>query len=222
MAQSFSKQLYASKAWMDLRLNLIIERGPKCQKCNEYIFDTSKLIGHHTIKLTPQNVNDPNVALNSKLVEIICHDCHNKEPHHFYGSKSRNVYLVYGAPCSGKVAMVNHLAERGDMILDMDRLFESISWQPLYDKPDNLRFNVFALRDKMIDMIKTRFGQWHDAFVIGGYPMKAERDRLAMELGAELIYCEATKEQCYAAMVTRQMPESYRKFIDKWFAEYTA
>jgi len=34
------------------------------------------------------------------------------------------------------------------MILDIDKLYECISGQSLYDKPNNLRFNVFALRDK--------------------------------------------------------------------------
>jgi len=222
MAQDFARKLYTSKAWIELRRNLIIERGPICQKCNTLMIDTSKLIGHHTERLTPLNVNDPNVALNPKKIEIVCLMCHNKEPGHYSGQASRSVYLVYGAPCSGKSSMVNQLAVRGDMILDIDKLFECISGQTLYDKPDNLRFNVFALRDKILDMIKTRYGKWHDAYVIGGYPNKAERDRLALELGVEVIYCEATLSECYAMMHQRQLPKEYVGYIDRWFAEYQA
>jgi len=221
MAQPFAKKLYTSKAWIELRRNLIIERGPICQQCNTLVIDTSKLIGHHTERLTPQNVNDPNVALNLKKIELVCLTCHNREPGHFAGQASRSVYLVYGAPCSGKASMVNQLAERGDLILDIDKLFECVSGMPLYDKPDNLRFNVFALRDKMLDMVKTRYGKWHDAYVIGTYPNKAERDRLALELGAEVIYCEATREECCANMRTRQLV-GYERYIDRWFAEYQA
>ena len=106
------------------------------------------------------------------------------------------------------------------MILDIDKLYEAISGMPLNDKPDNLRFNVFALRDKMLDMIKTRYGQWHDAFVIGGYPNKAERERLARELGAELIFCEATREECRLRAFERG--GDWPKFVDKWFEEYVA
>ncbi|MBP2657291.1 MAG: putative phage protein [Firmicutes bacterium] len=221
MAQVFSQKLYMSKAWIELRRNLIIERGPICQRCNTLMLDTSKLIGHHTERLTPQNVNDPNVALNPKKIELVCLTCHNQEPGHFAGQASRSVYLVYGAPCSGKSSMVNQLAERGDLILDIDKLFECVSGMSLYDKPDNLRFNVFALRDKMLDMIKTRYGKWHDAYVIGTYPNKAERDRLALELGAEVIYCEATKEECDATMRMRQLV-GYERYIDRWFTEYQA
>ena len=32
MASEFARWLYTSKAWRELRLNLIIERGPVCQR----------------------------------------------------------------------------------------------------------------------------------------------------------------------------------------------
>ncbi len=222
MAQDFSKRFYASQEWMDFRFNLILERGPVCQRCGRLVTDTSKLIGHHRITLAPQNINDPSFTLNKDYVELICFECHNRE-HKRYGYNQHNVYIVYGSPMSGKNTLVNQLAEYGDMILDIDRIFECISGMPLYIKPDNLRFNVFALRDKMLDMIKTRYGGWHDAYIIGGYPNKAERERLASELGAELIYCACTKEECYArAMQVQDIKQDWTKWIDKWWNEYTA
>jgi hypothetical protein len=220
VAQAFAKKLYASKEWIELRRCLIIERGPVCQKCGRIMADISKLIGHHTIALTSSNVNDPSIALNRDLIKLYCFDCHNQLPGHFNPGRHREVYLVYGPPCGGKMALVNQMVERGDIIFGIDRIFKAISGMPLYDKPENLRFNAFALRDKMIDMIKTRYGQWYSAFVIGTYPNKAERERLALELGAELLYCEATKEQCYATMQQRQLPVAYAGYIDGWFGEY--
>jgi hypothetical protein len=222
MAHEFAKKLYASKAWIELRQCLIIERGPVCQKCGRIMADTSKLIGHHTIALTANNVNDPSVALNKELIKLYCLDCHNKLPGHFNSGNHREVYLVYGAPCSGKMSLVNQMAERGDIIYDIDRVFECISGRPLYDKPDNLRFNAFAIRDKMLDMLKTRYGQWYSAFVVGTYPNKAERERVATDLGAELLYCNATREQCYATMQQRQLPTSYAEYIDRWFEDFTS
>jgi hypothetical protein len=222
MAQSFAKKLYASKVWIDLRQCLIMERGPVCQKCGRIMADTSKLIGHHTIALTASNVNDPNIAFNPDNIQLLCKPCHDLEPGHFNSSRHREVYLVYGPPCSGKMALVNQMAERGDIIYDIDRVFECISGRPLYDKPDNLRFNAFAIRDKMLDMLKTRYGQWYSAFVVGTYPNKAERERVATDLGAELLYCNATREQCYATMQQRQLPTSYAEYIDRWFEDFTS
>jgi hypothetical protein len=221
MAQPFSKQLYASKAWTDFRFNLIIERGPVCQQCGKVMIDSSKLIGHHTITLTPLNINDPHTTLNKSNVKLFCFNCHNSI-HRRYGYNQHNVFIVYGSPLSGKTTLVNQLAERGDMILDIDKLFECISGQSLYDKPDNLRFNVFALRDKMLGMIKTRYGKWMDAYVIGGYANKQGRERTARELGAELIYAESTRDECYrrAAALT-DVKSDWVKYIDKWWDEYT-
>ena len=221
MAKDFARKLYTSKAWTTLRRNLIIERGPICCRCGKIIANTTKLIGHHSTALSASNINDINITLNPNNVELICLTCHNNEPHHFTGSNRHSVYLIYGAPCSGKLDMVSQLSERGDMILDIDKLFECISGQLLYDKPDNLRFNVFALRDKTIDMIKTRHGRWHDAYVVGTYANKHERERLARELGAEIIYCEATRQECYDTADARGLSYEYVEYINKWFDNYT-
>lgn len=46
--------------------------------------DTSKLIGHHKIALSPANINYVSIALNKDNAELICFDCHNKV-HRGYG-----------------------------------------------------------------------------------------------------------------------------------------
>ena len=217
MAASFAQSLYVSKAWVDLRFRLIIERGPVCQKCGKIAAHTSNLVGHHIKPLIPANINDVMVTLNPDNIAIICRDCHEKS-HRRFGYHRQSVYVVYGSPCSGKTAIVNQLASRGVLILDIDTLFACISGLPVHDKPDNLRFNVFALRDKMIDMIKTRYGKWNDAYVIGGYPNKTDRERLAEDLGAELIYCESTKAECLARAAVLQ--GDWAKWIEKWWDEY--
>ena len=217
MAASFAQTLYVSKAWVDLRFRLIMERGPVCQQCGKIMADSSQLVGHHRKPLTPANINDVMVTLNPNNILIICRDCHERE-HRRFGYHRQSVYVVYGSPCSGKVATVNQLATRGDLILDIDKLFACISGLPVHDKPDNLRFNVFALRDKMIDMIKTRYGKWNDAWVIGGYPNKTDRERLAEDLGAELIYCGSTKAECLARAAALQ--GDWAKWVEKGWSEY--
>ena len=112
--------------------------------------------------------------------------------HRRFGHR-KQVYIVWGSPLSGKSTLVRELMQYGDIVLDMDRLWEAITMQPAYTKPNNVRFNVFALRDNLLDQIKTRYGQWYDAYIIGGYPDANERDRLAKTLGAELIYCKQSR-----------------------------
>jgi hypothetical protein len=224
MSQGILKQFYTSGPWVQLRDNLVIERKATCNRCKKIFADTSKLVGHHTVELTEKNLNDVNISLNKDLIEIICCYCHNKE-HRRFGYNKKNVYIVYGAPLSGKAALVNQLSQHGDLILDIDKIYECISGQELYTKPNNLRFNVFGIRDKILDMIKTRFGNWCDAYIIGGYPHKYEREKLSNELRAELIFCDSTKEECFKRLDSDKQrcynKGEWRGYIEKWFEEYT-
>ena len=104
--------------------------------------------------------------------------------------------------------------KHGDIVLDIDALWQAITFQDEYVKPNNCRFNVFKLRDELLDQIKTRYGKWNDAYIIGGYPDKYERERLAQSIGAELIYCESTKEECIARAIETGRPKNGLDYIE--------
>jgi hypothetical protein len=212
-------QFYCSKAWRDLSFRLKIERGGKCERCGETIEDMKDLIGHHKTELTEDNINNLNISLNPDNIEVICFDCHNKE-HRRFGYK-QEVFIVWGSPLSGKTTMVRDMMQYGDIVVDMDALWQAVTFQPEYVKPTNCRFNIFALRDNLLDQIKTRYGRWYTAWVIGGYPERYERERLAGALGAELIYCESTKEECLERLEQSDKPESWRQYILDWWERYS-
>ena len=209
---------YVSKPWRDLSYKLKIERGGKCERCGHRPKHFSSLIGHHKIKLTEDNVTDPNISLNPIHIEVICSKCHNKEHDRFHNH--HKVYIVYGSPLSGKTTMVRDMMQYGDIVMDMDALWQAVTFQGEYAKPNNVRFNVFKLRDSILDQIKTRYGQWYDAYIIGGYPDKYERERLANELGAEVIYCESTKEECIERLKQSDKPIDWLDYIEDWWEKY--
>jgi hypothetical protein len=220
---------YASDVWRNFRLNLIIERSKNgvviCEKCGKPIMKPIDIHAHHKIDLTPENVHDYSISLNPDLIELICHACHDKEHHRFGYKPGKKVYLVYGPPLAGKKTFVLENMERGDIVIDMDRLFSAVSMQSIYDKPDNLLSNVIGIRNYLIDNIKTHYGKWYNAWIIGGYADRYKRERLAEDLGAELVYCKATKEECYLRLdidSERQYRiEEWRGYIDKWFNDYS-
>ena len=78
MAQSFAKAFYKSTRWRKCRAAFIADRmridGGLCQMCR----DEPGYIVHHKVWLTPQNIDDPDVALNPANFLYVCHDCHNK------------------------------------------------------------------------------------------------------------------------------------------------
>jgi len=79
MAKEFAKAFYSSKAWLQCRDSFIKDRirinGGLCQRCNK----EPGYIVHHKTYLSPDNINDPNIALNFENLEYVCHDCHNDE-----------------------------------------------------------------------------------------------------------------------------------------------
>lgn len=226
---SSTKAFYDSKEWKSLRLQLIAERTPKCERCKEIIAEEEKIIGHHTIELDNTNVNDRSISLNKQFIELICFDCHNKEHKRFgYQIKKtdRKVYVVYGAPLCGKSSFVMANKDRLDLVVDMDSLYSAVTMLDKYDKPDTLKFNVLAIRKSIIDNIKTRYGNFNSAWIIGGYPRAIERNQLCDMLGATPIYIEATKEECMQRLLEvkdgrRDKVNMWAKFIDKWFEDYT-
>lgn len=76
MAKEFAKKFYKSKEWLNCRNAYFISQHGLCEKCG----GAGKIV-HHTVYLTPNNIDDPNVSLNHELLELHCQDCHNKEHH---------------------------------------------------------------------------------------------------------------------------------------------
>lgn len=222
------KSFYASEKWINFRQIMINSRSVNgeviCDYCHKPITAIRDIIGHHKEELTPDNVDNVDISLNPENIMIVHHDCHN-EIHHRFGYKPEyGVFIVFGAPLSGKHTYVQQNIQRGDLVVDMDKLYEAMSFMPLYDKPDNLLMNVRMIYHSLIDNIKTRYGRWNSAWVIGGYSDKYSRERTANDLGAELIFCNVTKEECLRRLecdVDRQSrKDEWEKFINKWFDGY--
>ena len=126
--------------------------------------------------------------------------------------------MVYGSPCSGKTSWVRDVANEDDLILDIDKIWESICLCDKYHKPNRLKANVFGIRDCLIDQIRTRTGMWRNAYIIGGYPLRTDRDRLSNMLGARLVFIDTSKEECLA----RAESEEWKEFIEDWFDNFVA
>lgn len=79
MAREFAEGFYHSTRWRKCRAAYIKKRraidGGLCESCKE----VPGYIVHHKIELTPENINDPMIALNHGNLKFDCHICHNKE-----------------------------------------------------------------------------------------------------------------------------------------------
>lgn len=212
---------YVSRPWQDLSYRLKVERGGRCERCGWTAAtkdEWAKLIAHHRTELNADNVNVPAIALNPDNVEILCFACHNEE-HRRFGHR-KQVYIVYGSPLSGKSTAVKEMMRAGDIVLDIDRLWEAVTMCPPYIKPEAVKYNVFQLRDNLMTQIKRRYGGFGDAYIIGGYPNRYERERVAADMGAELIFCDTSKEECLRRRKASGRPKAWDAYIEDWWREY--
>lgn len=203
--------------------------GLMCEHCGKPILKNYDAILHHKIELTPQNINDDNIAYNPDNLIFVHAKCHN-EIHNRFGGRvkawQRKVYYVYGAPCSGKSTFVRENMQRGDLVLDIDRLWTALSGQPEYIKPNELKAVVFNARNAVIDSIKTRAGTWQTAWVIEGGALIGDRTRRIETLGAESIYIDTPYDECIERLAKDESRTALQSlwvdYINDWFNSYQA
>lgn len=216
---------YKSDKWRDF-LNILRDQRERdgvlyCEHCGKPIIKAYDCIGHHKIELTEANVNDYSISLNPDNVMLIHHRCHNVIHERFGHERPKRVYIVYGPPYSGKSTFVRDSAGKEDLILDIDSIWQMISVNDRYIKPKRLMSNVFGVRDCILDMIRMRSGKWKNAYVVGGYPLAMDRQRLSDSLGAELIFIDESREVCLERAKACERI-GWEKYIDDWFRDYSA
>lgn len=221
------KDFYRSEEWETFRKIIISERTqPDGTILDEItgkpILHKYDLIIHHKIELTEENFRDYNISLNPDNVIIVSFRTHNDLHHRFGCAASKSVYIVYGAPCAGKTTWVDSVADPGDLILDIDRLWGAVRCGSCgqHEKPDALKAVVFDLRDCILEDIRTRRGKWNNAYVIGGYPMVAERERLQDRIGADKMILIDTPQSVCLQRAAQKSPEWHR-FVEDWFDRYS-
>lgn len=209
---------YRSKEWEQLRSSLRLERVNNygdviCEHCHKPITKSYDCIAHHKTHLTESNVNDYSISLNPDNIALVHHACHN-DIHNRFGSYTRHIYIVYGSPCSGKSTYVDNVSLKDDLIIDIDRIYNAIN----NHRSNRLYTNVMSLYRHLIDVVKTRNGQWINAYIVRGFPLRSERERLAKELNAELIFIDTDKETCLER--SKLKSNDYYKYVDDWFDKY--
>lgn len=220
---------YKSDEWGNLLRSIKDERINQqglilCEHCGEPIVKSYDCIGHHIKELTEDNVNDYNISLNPNNVMLVHHKCHNIIHRRFGNEKKRKVYLVYGAPCSGKIDYVKGIASPNDLIIDLDNIYQMISINKRYTNTGRHTGFALEVRKYMLSLVKNRYGKYQDVYIIGGYPLRSDREQIMREYNAETIFIDATKEECMQCMYDRLTHEvdieRYTIYIDEWFDRY--
>ena len=92
MSKSFAKKLYKSKEWQTVRQIVILNQHGICNRCDNPVYEV-----HHKIYLTAENINDPNITLDTDNLEGLCRDCHMRE-HDVFAGNSEYTFDDEGNP----------------------------------------------------------------------------------------------------------------------------
>ena len=77
--KGFADAFYTSTAWIRCARGYRRSVGDLCERCRKAGLIVPAEEVHHKIKLTPENINRPEVALNWRNLIALCKDCHLKE-----------------------------------------------------------------------------------------------------------------------------------------------
>ena len=221
---------YNSEIWRKFRLSLIAERTNKadgilyCEYSGVPLLSSFDIVAHHKQQLTTANVNDFDISLNPENIMLVSQRAHNEIHSRFGYSTKRKIYLVYGAPCSGKSSFVNSVKGNSDIVVDKDNIWQCITGGQRYFKPNALKTVMFQINKQLLDMVKMHVGNWDRAYIITGGTLKSERDDLITKLGAEPIYIDTDKETCLQRLANdterAHVQKEWQGYIENWFKEF--
>ena len=97
MAADWSKAFYNSAKWRRVRDNVKLKAKGICQRCGK----PCRGEVHHIIELTPYNIHNTSITLDSSNLIYLCGDCHNAVHHRF--GESKQVSVNYHFDSDGNV-----------------------------------------------------------------------------------------------------------------------
>lgn len=219
-----SDNFYRSKKWRALIKLLKQQRRNKdgliiCEHCQKPILCDYDVIAHHIEELNRGNINDATISLNPDNIALVHHKCHN-QIHNKVGYCKPQVFIVYGSPCSGKSTYVYNIQHEGDLIIDIDRIWQCLSGMSAYIKPNRIKPLVFYVYNQLLEQVAMRNGSWKNCYIVGGFKNPLEREKLADRLGARLILIDTPKEECLRRLHENPQgrnKKEWEQFIDEWF-----
>ena len=73
------ERFYTTRAWRKARDGVLKDAGGLCQLCMSKGLIVPAVHVHHKKPLTPDNLNDPRIALDASNLIALCEECHAEQ-----------------------------------------------------------------------------------------------------------------------------------------------
>lgn len=126
------------------------------------------------------------------------------------------IYLVYGSPCSGKSTYIKEHMSDGDIVCDVDLLYEAIGCRKAHDADLWVHETALKLKNTLLDIIRDRDGMWKDVYVVSTAnteeKIKKDKERINAD---ECIFVDTPYDVCMERAKDR--PQYFKYLIEEWF-----
>lgn len=210
--------------WLRLR-NAVLSNEPLCRECATYGRTTVATVVDH---ITPKVWGGTDDYEN---LQPLCNACHDTKTTQEVerGRLQKSfvpVTIVAGPPGSGKSTYVAGVMQPGDLLIDLDALFQAISNLPMYDHNRSalLPF-VLDARWAMLSRLAKPSRVRH-AWVITTEGDANKLRRMLVDLGAQLVVMRVDGDECLRRIdndqrrIDRAMP--WRDLVGRWWRQWTA
>lgn len=204
------------REWKAIRAAVLREEKV-CRRCRK---ERSTVVDH----ILPKRLGGTDARAN---LQGLCKGCHDEktrqEDGRWQGAPTSRVVVLAGPPGAGKSTFVAEHFRHGDLLIDVDRLFVALSGLELYEKPGGLMPFVMEARDAVLRRL-ARPSAVSRSWVIAGAPTATERDRLARQLGAQVLVFETPAAECLRRIAAdprrAERAELWAPVVTDWWTAY--
>jgi AAA domain-containing protein len=127
------------------------------------------------------------------------------------------LFVVVGPPCGGKSTWVREHAERGDIVIDYDRIANALAAEGPFEWNFRKPFARVAYEARQAAINEAlRHVKTHDVYVIHSVPRPAVLDRY-QRYGARLVVMDPGRE-AVEARCRAERPEASMDGVRRWYA----
>lgn len=129
------------------------------------------------------------------------------------------VYLVYGAPCSGKSTYIKEHMTYSDVVCDVDLIYQAISGNDPHEADLWVHEMALKLYYSLLDMIKEREGGFKDAYVVSIASTDEEvRNAMDRVRADKAVFIDTPRGVCLQRADERKDSDAFKLLIEEWFA----
>lgn len=137
------------------------------------------------------------------------------------------IRIIAGPPGSGKSTIVSRLFSKGDILIDLDRIYEAITNLNSHNEKDIdlLKISLY-IRSCLYEYIR-RYVRERNVWVIACMPNGRKREMLSRQLcDAKVYLVKTTPEECMKNILndeSREYSEQYaQQIVDEWFTKFSS